>query len=239
MIPANHQFSSTRWEPPSNRRFGPFSRPHRRHGINRWAWQGRGLGSPILAPGDPFLDEAAFLARKTPSKLTETELLSAFNYLDQEALQAFEGIGPAIANNIVKERQAYQYFSSLDEIASVPRIGPKRFQLLAGRALETDRFRLHDLMRRSRKDDITLEDLQPWLKPAPGVDSIFLLPASAPKPEISPTQTLLSNRLRQGRLYFIVSSDANTSGGRAARVRQQLPRILRPIIHERSFSTTH
>lgn len=213
---------------PRPRRSGPLSRPHHRVGPGRWRWQGGGLGSLLLAPGNPFHDEAAWVSRRTPSGLTESELLASFNYLDADALLAFDGIGPTLAANILAHRAQAQYFASLDELALVPKIGAKRFAKLAGRPPETTRFLLHDLMRRSRRDDIRLSDLQPWVSPAPGIAAIHLLPLSAPALVPAPGQSLVTVPLRRHALHFLVTSSLDA--GRAAFVHQSLPRVLRPLL---------
>lgn len=189
---------------------------------------GRSFTTPILAPGDPFFDESSHLARRTPAGLTETELLSSFNYLDAVALQSFDGIGPTLAANIVSHRAAAQYFASLDELALVPRIGKRRFSKLAGRPPETTRFRLHDLMRRSRQEDILLSDLQPWPNPAPGIAAIHVLPLNHPAPLPSTGQALTVLRLRRHALHFLCTTPL--AGGRSAFLHQNLPEVLRPLL---------
>lgn len=213
---------------PRPRRAGPLSRPHHRNGPGRWRWHDRSNASPVLAPGDPFFDEARHLARRTPTGLTETELLASFNYLDAEALQAFEGIGPTLAANIVSHRSSAQYFASLDELALVPRIGARRFAKLAGRPPETARFRLHDLMRRSRREDIRLADLQPWPSPAQGIATITVRLASEPAPLPAVGQTFIVLRLRRHAIHFLCT--APISGGRSAFLHKNLPEVLRPIL---------
>jgi hypothetical protein len=214
---------------PRARRTGPLSRPRQRGGPGRWRWSGLGWPtSPLLAPGNPFHDEARWLARRTPTGLTETELLASLNYLDHDALLAFDGIGPTLASNILAHRTRAQYFASLDELALVPKIGGKRFARIAGRPPETQRYRLHDLMRRSRRDDIRLSDLQPWTTPAPGIASIHVLALSDPAPAIPPGEKLLTIRLRRYAIHFLCT--APVSGGRAAFVHQALPEVLRFLL---------
>jgi len=213
---------------PRTRRSGPLSRPHQPEGLGRWRWQGRALASPLLAPGDPFHDETRFVSRRTPSGLTEIELLTSFNYLDLDALLAFDGIGPTLAANILAHRAKTQYFSSLDELALVPLIGSKRFTKLTGRSPETARFLLHDLMRRSRRDDIHFADLRPWNKPAPGLVSIHLYRADAPAPAVPVGQHLLTVRVRGHDLHFVCIEPP--SGGRAGFVHQNLPGVLRALL---------
>ncbi len=186
------------------------------------------MTSPVLAAGDPFHDEVSWLARRTPAGLTETELLASFNYLDADALLAFDGIGPTLAANILAHRAASQYFASLDELALVPKIGAKRFAKLAGRPPETARFRLHDIMRHSRRDDIRLADLQPWIKPAPGIAAIHVLTAAAPVPDLAPGQALLTARLRRHSLHFLLTTPLD--GGRAAFIHKNLPEVIRSLL---------
>ena len=213
---------------PGPRRTGPLSRPHHRSGPGRWRWQGRAPGKVILAAGDPFHDEVRRVARRTPAGLTETELLASFNYLDQEALLAFEGIGPTLSANIIAQRAKAQYFASLDELALVPLIGPKRFTRLAGRPPEAHRFRLHDLMRRSRQEAVCLTDLQPWSKPAPGIAAIHVAPAAEAAPAIGPEQLLLTVRVKKFHLHIVCTEPP--TGGRAAFLHQNLPGVLRPLL---------
>ncbi len=182
----------------------------------------------MLAAGDPFHNESAWVARRTPTGLTESELLSAFNYLDSEALLAFDGIGPTLSANIIAHRSRAQYFASLDELALVPKIGAKRFAKLAGRPPETARFRLHDLMRRSRRDDIRLSAFQPWATPAPGIAAIHVLALSAAAPVPAAGQELLVIRLRRHAVYLLCT--APLSGGRASFIQQNLPEVLRPLL---------
>ena len=213
---------------PRARRAGPFSRPRHRAGAGRWRWHGRDSTRVVLAQGDPFHDESAWVSRVTPAGLTETELLASFNYLDADALLAFDGIGPTLAANIVAHRTQAQYFASLDELALVPKIGARRFAKLAGRSPETARFRLHDLMRRSRKDDILLAELQPWATPAPGIHSVHLSPAAALAPVAAPGQQITTVKLRRHHLHFVCS--APLAGGRASFLHQHLPEVLRPLL---------
>jgi hypothetical protein len=213
---------------PAPRRNGPLSRPHRRSGAGRWRWQGPATAATILAAGNPFHDEARWVSRLTPAGLTETELLASFNYLDQEALLAFEGIGPTLSANILAQRAKAQYFASLDELALVPLIGPKRFTRLTGRAPEAHRFRLHDLMRRSRQEALYLADLQPWVKPAPGIVALHVSPAAEPVPGLAADQLLLTVRVKKFHLHFVCTEPP--TGGRAAFLHQNLPGVLRTLL---------
>lgn len=213
---------------PRPRRNGPLTRPHHRGGAGRWRWVARSAVSSLIAQGDPFHDESRWVARRTPNGLTESELLAAFNYLDTEALLAFDGIGPTLAANILAHRARAQYFASLDELALVPKIGAKRFAKLTGRPPETARFRLHDLMRRSRRDDIHLDALQPWSTPAPGISSIHVVPLSSPPPACAQGQELVSVKLRRHVVHFVCSGPLNS--GRAALIHQNLPEVLRPLL---------
>jgi competence protein ComEA len=64
------------------------------------------------------------------SKLTLGIPLS-LNRENEEGLTAIPGIGPAIARAIVAERTARKGFKSLDELLSVPGIGPKVYTRIA------------------------------------------------------------------------------------------------------------
>lgn len=182
----------------------------------------------MIAAGDPFHNESMHISLRTPTGLTESELLAAFNYLDQDALLSFEGIGPTLAANIIAHRTKSQYFASLDEIAQVPRIGAKRFAKLTGRPPQTGRFRLHDLMRRSRREDLRLADLQPWSNPSPGIASIHVLPSQSPRPEHAPDQQPVVIRLRRYAIHFLCTEPP--SGGRAHFLLKNLPEVLRPLL---------
>ena len=213
---------------PRTRRTGPMSRPYQPDNLARWRWQGPAFASPLLAPGDPFHDETRFISRRTPMGLKEIELLTSFNYLDKEALLAFEGIGPTLAANILAHRASAQYFASLDELSLVPLIGAKRFAKLVGRPPETTRFLLHDLMRRPRRQDIHFADLRPWTRPAPGLAYIRLQVAGEAPPVVSLGQSLLTVRVRGYDLHFVCTEPPH--GGRAGFVHHNLPRALRAIL---------
>lgn len=203
-------------------------RPHDRVSLPQWHWIDCSNTSPIISHGDPLLDENIYLNRHTPTGLTETELLASFNYLESDALISFDGIGPTLAANIIAHRAKSQYFSSLDELALVPKIGAKRFAKLAGRPHQILRFRLHDLMRRSRHENIYLADLQPWHNPAAGIANIHVHPANENIPTINLDQELLVVRLRRYRIHFYCTEPL--SGGRAKFIYHNLPEVLRPLL---------
>jgi competence protein ComEA len=47
-----------------------------------------------------------------------------------EQLDTLDGVGPATAQKILDYRQAHGGFSSVDDLADVPGIGPKRLEAL-------------------------------------------------------------------------------------------------------------
>lgn len=140
-----------------------------------WRWSYGYSKGDILEPGDPGYDEAAYFTRITPTGLTEQEMLSTLNYLDEEALRKFPGVGPSTAQNIINWRIKNHYLSSIDELIQVPGIGPAKFQEMAGRENLLEDFPLHDLFRISRRLPISISDLQPLRRPAPGVEALYLV----------------------------------------------------------------
>jgi len=140
-----------------------------------WRWSFGYSKSDILEPGDPGYDEAAYFSRPTPTGLTEQEMLSTVNYLDEEALQKFPGVGPTIAQNILNWRTKNHYFSSTDELIQVSGVGPSKFKELTGRENLLRDFPLHDLFRMNRRVPISISDLQPLRRPAPGIEDLYLV----------------------------------------------------------------
>lgn len=215
------------------------NRPQRRHAGIRWLKVRPASLAPahrVLEPGDLFFNESEQLKRPTPTGLTENELLSALNYLDQSGLQTFHGIGPHLARRIVAYRNQAHYFASLDELAEVKGVGSRRFHHWVGRAHLGRRYRLHDLMRHSRQTDILVNALQPWLQPAPGIAELVLTaPGEAPPVSHSgfPSRVF---RIRRWALHLFI--DPTTDHGRAAFILGNIPRILRSLLHERSLSPT-
>jgi hypothetical protein len=219
---------STAIQLPGPRKAGALSRPHQRKVGGCWRWIDRSKTSSVIAAGDPFFDESVHLSRRTPTGLTESELLASLNYLDGDALTSFDGIGMTLATNIIDHRAKSQYFASLDELALVPKIGAKRFANLTGREPQVARFRLHDLMRHSRLEDIHLADLQPWHNPAPGIVDVHVHPKNAEVPPAGQGQNLVVSRLRRFNICFY--STESLSGGRAEFIYKNLPDVLRPLL---------
>lgn len=130
-------------------------------------------GPNVLAKGDAGLDENSLQTRMTPTGLPEQDLLAAVNYLDDEALQEFPGIGPKIAEGIVEWRKAKGYIASLDDLIEVPLIGAKRFESLIGRPCDATRFALHRLIRLSCREVVRESHFRPLANPAKGLGRIF------------------------------------------------------------------
>lgn len=194
-------------------------------------WQMIAPKAWILEEGDPFFDESTYFRRKTPTGLTEQELLSTLNYMDEEGLQKFNGIGPSIALNIINWRSAHEYFKSLDQLVLIPRIGPQKFVDLAGRSNDLERFPLHDLLRISRRETIQVEHLQPWRNPAPAYTSVFYEPADQEDRHFIQCARhnldLVVRKVLDRRLYFY--QKPNQGDRRSNWLLRELPLILRRI----------
>ena len=201
-----------------------------------WHWAFRYPLHNVLEAGDPGYDEAAYFNRPTPTGLTEQEMLSTVNYLDEEALQQFRGVGPTIALNIVNWRRKHHYLSSLDELIEVPGIGPKKFQELTGRENLSQEFPLHDIFRISRKAAIAFDDLQPVRRPAPGIESLYLdSPDSTRKHKLNARQggfQFVTRKVLDRQLCFYVAPTEVSA--RARYLLDKLPHLLRRLIKEHS-----
>lgn len=169
--------------------------------------------------------------RRTPSGLTEAEMLATFNYVEADSLTEFAGIGPSIAQAIVAFRSEQGYLSDLDEIVRIPRIGPKRFQLLVGRPCLYQEVKLHSLMRRAWEEPIRARDLSPWRQPAPGIAAIWLAPATERAARKEAAQAVghdfIARKCGPLHLYFLLSLARESLTGRAAQLLKQLPHLLR------------
>jgi len=186
-------------------------------------------------------EEADFqLNRKTPVGLSERELLASLNYLDEEALQEFEGIGPVIAKHIVAYRQSIDCFTRIDELVFVKRIGKKRFFHLVGRICKLDTHPLHTLMRIEAGQIITVEALNPWKSPAPDINSIFLRQSSQrANPTTEESQPAHIESFKIGKLHLDFHCARKPESRRAALLLRSLPKILRSINYERSITSTN
>jgi hypothetical protein len=137
-------------------------------------WQSALMGPHLLEAGNSDLDEKSLRTRMTPTGLPEQDLLAAFNYLDESAIQDFPGIGPKIAEGILNWRTQQGYIGSLDDLIDVPLIGEKRFETLVGRACQRSYNALHHLLRLDWKESVREQHLRPWNQPAKGLERIFL-----------------------------------------------------------------
>lgn len=196
-------------------------------------------GDQIVEAGDPFLNDAKLRFKKTPTGLTESELLSSFNYLDEDALQGFDGIGPVLAKNILEHRVKIQYFVSLEELLNVAQVGNFRFTKLVGRKPLTKHFALHSLMRIPYQENISLKQLSPWKNPAPNIHEVMLLTKLAAKSYQAQHSNEVLIVLRIGTNRLVFNCTRPPEGSRANYTLKKLPRILRSINHERSLSPTN
>ncbi|MCH8475111.1 MAG: helix-hairpin-helix domain-containing protein [Opitutales bacterium] len=163
-------------------------------------------------------------------------MLSTVNYLDEEALCEFPGVGPTTAKNIIKWRHQNHYFSSLDEVIQIPRIGEKKFLDITGRENLLDQFPLHDLMRTSRRFDIRFTDLSPWKNPAPGIARIILDDHETDTPHLIECARrdlhLISRKVLQWKLHFYLTNEHPE--GRALYLLKKLPHLLRKVLRQRN-----
>jgi hypothetical protein len=83
-------------------------------------------------------------------------------------------------------------------------------------------------MRRSRQEALYLADLQPWVKPAPGIVALHVSPATEPAPGLAADQLLLTVRVKKFHLHFVCTEPP--TGGRAAFLHQNLPGVLRTLL---------
>lgn len=200
-----------------------------------WHWAFRYPLRNVVEAGDPGYDEAAYFHRPTPTGLTEQEMLSTVNYLDEEALQQFRGVGPSIALNIVNWRRKHHYLSSVDELIEVPGIGPKKFRELTGRENLSQEFPLHDVFRISRKEAISFNDLQPFRRPAPGIESLYLDSLESTRKH--------KQEARKSGFQFVTRkvldwqlccyTKPNEVSARARYLLDKLPHLLRRLIREK------
>ena len=199
-----------------------------------WRWSFGYSKSDILESGDPGYDEAAYFSRPTPAGLTEQEMLSTVNYLDEEALQQFPGIGPTTALNIINWRSKNHYLGSVDELIEVPGIGPKKFLEMTGRNNLLQVFPLHDIFRISRKEAISLNHLQPVHRPAPGIERLYLdSPKSTRKHKQRAKQSgfqFVTLKVLNWQLCCYVKPDEISA--RARYLLDKLPHLLRRLIKE-------
>jgi competence ComEA-like helix-hairpin-helix protein len=95
-----------------------------------------GVWSPpagIVVLATVALAAAGLQARRNPpsGELAGTQL--NLNAATAEQLSAFRGVGPATAQRIVAWRAAHGSFRSIEDLARVPGVGPKRIAALRGR----------------------------------------------------------------------------------------------------------
>ncbi|MEM7789860.1 MAG: helix-hairpin-helix domain-containing protein [Verrucomicrobiota bacterium] len=205
-------------------------------GRNRYVWKLGGFH--IIEGADPFHDEARGLKRKTPTGLTENELLSSLNYLDESALQVFDGIGPSIAGNIIETRKQQQYFAVLEDILAVKLIGKNRFEKLVGRAPSLNEYPLHTMMHRPLRQNITLEDLRPWKQPAPEIKEALLLNRKQARSYLNTYSSAEVLNFNISRWRLLIHCSKPTKSSRAKYVIKSLPKTLRKLNYEGSLPTT-
>lgn len=237
MIPVKRTLA-TNWRSSS-------AHPPQPQGLIRWAAAGQparlgqatGTSSiladeTILEAGDPTADPEKLLNRKTLAGLTEHELMLALNHDDVDALQAFHGFGPRVAEKIIEFRAKEKFFSSLDELVRVPLIGPTRFRRLVGRESQFYTLTLHSTLRRPAPSPIRLADLRPLNWPAPSVPRVFF-GASADvvsEQELSEKNTWHLHTKRIGQQLLFIHTNTHLVTGWAAHLLKALPRNLRRIL---------
>ena len=173
--------------------------------------------------------------------LGEDELLQSLNYLDQEGLQVFNGIGLAMSGQMIAYRETYGYFIELEDLLMVPGIGDRKFELIVGRPPQKGEGFLHRLMRIDERSSVTIKHLQPWKNPASGIDSIWFLPrgkAIEKERSLSEGFKCVQASVYSWRILFVLYADSPVSG-RSAFLLNKLAALLRPIFNERSIATAN
>ncbi len=86
--------------------------------------------APQMADGSVPEAETSVPGRATGHEVGEPRLPSPLNVntANAEALQALPGIGPALAERIVADREAHGLFRTPEDLQRVPGIGPKRWE---------------------------------------------------------------------------------------------------------------
>lgn len=213
--------------------------PRKRNIGRRWSFRGATLLEDITVC---TASSTSSSDQKTNASLSESELLHALNYLDSDGLQAFPGIGAFLAEKILEHRQFVDYFQNLEELLQVRLFGAKRFEKLVGRAPIQKKTSLHQLMRVESKTfgPITLAHFNPWRRPAPGIDAIWLIPAREyyqQKSTFSQSAKVIVESVGSYRLVFLC--DAIEFKGRSNYIIRRLPKLIRSINYERSFTTAN
>jgi hypothetical protein len=212
-------------------------RPRKRNAGKRWAFHGATLLEEAHSHSP---EEAVSSERKTKAGLTEVELLHALNYLDEDGLQAFPGIGGFLANKIREHRKLVDYYQNLEELLQVPLFGAKRFEKLVGRPPAQSKLTVRQIMRfeTEQSQPLTLRQFQPWLRPAPGIGAIWLIPAQdyhRKKESFANFPNVVVESVGSYRLVFLCE-EAELKG-RSKYLIRHLPKLIRSINYERSFTT--
>ncbi len=210
----------------------------RRNLCRRWKYRGAAVLENAVSVEDGKLDGE----RLTHAGLNEKELLHSLNYLDKDGLLAFPGIGEYLADQIRKHKKQVDYYSELEDLLEVPRFGAKRFINLVGREPRHSKLTIRQLMRYggAQSDPITLDHFRPWPRPASDVAEIWLLPAQeyfSHKAQFARFNHVLVERVGSYRL--IIACDVEQLQGRANYLLRKLPKLIRSINYERSFTSTN
>lgn len=210
----------------------------RRHAYKRWTYRN---GTVLEEPGNSRL-QTIDSNSITEAGLSESELLQAVNYLDEDGLLAFPGIGPYLAEAIIAHRILVDYYTELEDLLEVPKFGVKRFANLVGRQPQHTKLKLRQLLRidSAAVAPISTEDFRPWSRPASGIRELWLLDKSefhSSKRTLESKGHLIVERIGSFRLIFVC--DSESLKGRSNYIIRKLPKIIRSINYERSFTTTH
>lgn len=200
----------------------------------------KSAGSPILLDGINHSDHLLDEGRTTAAGVSEKELLHLVNYIDEEGLLAFPGIGKVMAEQIKNHIRQVDYCLELEELLDVPRFGKKRFEKLVGRSPRRLKGNLRQLMRIGHHDSspICLRHFQPWSRPASGIAEIWLIPSREffdKEAYFESFRFLVVERVGSYRL--VLACEEDELQGRASYLLKILPRIIRSINYERSFTT--
>lgn len=91
---------------------------------SRWLWVV--LASCLL--GGSFLGPTERLEAAPASQTAGKQAVVSINKADQGELEGIRGIGPALAERIVRYRETNGRFENLEDLIRVPGIGPAKFE---------------------------------------------------------------------------------------------------------------
>jgi len=217
------------WVLPQNRK---------RYAYKRWNYKGAVVIEEAASSRTQSFDDSSL----TKASLTEKELLHSINYLDEDGLLSFPGIGNYLAKVIVEHRNVVDYYTELEGLLEVPRFGAKRFENLVGRKPHSNKLKLRQLFRidSASNQPITTADFCPWMRPASGIRELWLIHKSeyfSAKQSLLAKGHLIVERVGSYRLVFVCESE--NLKGRSNYIIRKLPKIIRSINYERAFTTTN